>query len=63
MMMQFEWAFQHDKQLRIEEMIPTLAVHSQWLSHMWTWKISGVYNRIRIHDLCDASVMFLPTEL
>jgi len=63
MMMQFEHAFQHDKQLWIEEMILTLAAHSQWLSYMWTWKISEVYNRIRIHDLCDASVMLLTTEL
>ena len=44
-------------------MILPLAGQSQWLSHVCTWEISGVCNGIRIHDLCDASLILLPTVL
>ena len=38
-----------------EEMVlNVLAGQSQRLSHLCTWKISGVFNGIRTHDLCDA---------
>ena len=46
----------------IEEMILTLAGQSQRLSHMYTLKISGVFNGIRTHDLCDAGAVLSPTE-
>ena len=39
-------------------MILTLAGQSQWLSHMCTWKSSGVFNVIRTHDICDAGACF-----
>ena len=45
----------------IEEMIFTLAGQSQWLSHLCTCKISGVFNGIQTHNLCDASAALLPT--
>ena len=45
----------------IEEMIFTLAGQSQRLSHLCTCKISGVFNGIQTHNLCDASAVFLPT--
>ena len=45
----------------IEEMIFTLAGQSQRLSHLCTCKISGVFNGIQTHNLCDASAVLLPT--
>ena len=36
---------------------------TQWLPHICTWKISGVFNGIQTHDLCDASAVLSLTEL
>ena len=44
-------------------MILTLAGQSERLSHMCNWKISGVFNGIQTHDLCDAGAVLLPAEL
>ena len=41
------------------ETILTLAGQSQRLCHMYTRKISGVFNGNRTHDLCDAVAVIL----
>ena len=46
----------------IEEVILTLAGQSQWLPHICTWKISGVFIGIRTHDLCKCEDHFLSSS-